>query len=217
MSLAARPWPSLLLLGPTGSGKTPLGAEIERRGLAGRRCVHFDFGANLRSIAADPPGRGRLTSAEVEAVRAALAAGALFEDRDLPMIVKIVEGFAAERRLGPGTLLILNGLPRHAGQAEGLAGIMDVREVVSLEASAAVIRERMKLDPGGDRSERGDDSVEAVEGRIADFLKRTRPLVEHYRRRGVPVRVIPVTASMTAAEMYDVLASASRPQEGGRP
>ncbi|MCX7427258.1 MAG: hypothetical protein NTW96_16720 [Planctomycetia bacterium] len=41
---------AMLLLGPTGSGKTPLGDLLERRGLGGRRCVHFDFGAHLRRI-----------------------------------------------------------------------------------------------------------------------------------------------------------------------
>jgi adenylate kinase len=217
LSLAARPWPSLLLLGPTGSGKTPLGAEIERRGLGGRRCVHFDFGDNLRAIASDPRASGRLSAAEVEAVRAALAAGALFEDRDMPMIVKIVEGFAAERRLGPGTLLILNGLPRHVGQAEGLAAILDVRTVVSLEGAAAVIGERLRLDPGGDRAARGDDTIEAVERRISDFRRRTLPLVEYYRGRGVPVQVIPVTASMSAKEMCDILEPMIRAGGGERP
>lgn len=215
--MAARPWPSLLLLGPTGSGKTPLGAEIERRGLGGRPCVHFDFGANLRAIAAGPRASGRLSAAEVETVRASLASGALFEDRDMPMIVKIVEGFAEEMRLGPGALLVLNGLPRHEEQAEGLAGVVDVRSVVRLEASAAVIRERMKLDPGGDRAARGDDTLEAVERRLMDFRRRTLPLVDHYRGLGVPVHVIPVAASMTAGEMYELLAFKLRAEGGERP
>ena len=78
--MTARPWPSLLLMGPTGSGKTPLGEEIERRGLDGRRCVHFDFGANLRAVAADPGSWDMLTAEELESVRTSLATGALFED-----------------------------------------------------------------------------------------------------------------------------------------
>ena len=43
---------ALLLLGPTGSSKTPLGQLIEQRGLWQTRCLHFDFGANLRQIVA---------------------------------------------------------------------------------------------------------------------------------------------------------------------
>jgi len=205
--LAARPWPSLLLLGPTGSGKSPLGQEIERRGFRGRRAVHFDFGAELRLISAGSGTAPGMTAGEVVAIRASLASGALFEDRDLPMIVRIIAGFAAARNIGHGDLLVLNGLPRHVGQVEGLAGLIAVEAVVELDADAAVIRERMRLDPDGDRSGRVDDSPVAIERRLADYRRRTLPLAGHYRRLGVPVRVIPVTASMTAAEMYGRLAS----------
>lgn len=200
------PWPSLLLLGPTGSGKTPLGEEIAKRGLAGRRCVHFDFGAALRAVAAGPEESGGLTAPELAAVRASLATGALFEDRDLPMIVKILRAFGRARALGPGALLVLNGLPRHSRQAVGLEGIVSVERVVRLEADAAVIRERIRLDPGGDRAGRADDAIEAVRRRLADFQDRTLPLLDHYEARGVPILTIRVTAAMTAAEMYAVLA-----------
>lgn len=206
--MAAAPRQAWLLIGPTGSGKSPLGDEIERRGLGGRRFVHFDFGAVLRSIAADPGQCPGLGEAEVESVRASLASGALFEDRDLAMIVKIVEGFAAARGLGAGDLLILNGLPRHVRQAEGLAGVFDVVRVVLLDAPAGVIGERMRRDPGGDRAGRPDGSAAAVERRFADYRERTLPLADHYRRLGVPVLAIPVTATMTAGEMRERLAEA---------
>jgi hypothetical protein len=39
---------AILPLGPTGSGKTPLGDYLEERGLFGRRCVHFDFGEKFK-------------------------------------------------------------------------------------------------------------------------------------------------------------------------
>ena len=203
--LDVRPWTSLLIVGPTGSGKTPLGDELERRGFLGRQCVHFDFGANLRAIAAAPP-RGRVfTAPEIEAVRTSLATGALFEDKDMPMIVKIVERFAEARDLTPGSLLVLNGLPRHRRQAEDLAGVIAVEQVIQLEASAAVIGERIRLDPGGDRATRVDDGLEAVERRLAAFRERTVPLVSYYRERGSLIVEIPVTPSMTAAEAYQAL------------
>jgi adenylate kinase len=203
--LDVRPWPSLLIVGPTGSGKTPLGDELERRGFLGRRCVHFDFGANLRAIAAASARDGVLTVPEIEAVRTSLATGALFEDKDMPMIVKIVGRFAEARDLTPGSLLVLNGLPRHRRQAEDLAGVVDVEQVIQLEASAAVIRERLRLDPGGDRAARADDGLEAVETRLAVFRERTVPLVSYYRERGSLIVEIPVTPTMTAAEAYQAL------------
>jgi adenylate kinase len=205
MSSRARPWPSLLLLGPTGAGKTPLGEELARRGLGARRCLHFDFGANLRALAADRGASAGLSGADRAAIEASLASGSLFEDRDMPMIVRIVERFAAGSAPGPDVILVLNGLPRHAGQAQALAGLLAVGVLVRLEASPDVIRERMRLDPGGDRSGRRDDSPLAIERRLLDYRERTLPLVDHYRRRGVPVLDIAVTAAMTAAEMYEAL------------
>ena len=203
--MGVRPWPSLLLVGPTGSGKSPLGQELERRGLGGRRCVHFDFGANLRTIAAAPDVANVFTAPELKSVRTSLATGALFEDKDMPMIVKIVERFAEARDLTPDSLLVLNGLPRHKRQAEGLAGVAAVERVIRLEAPAAVIRERIRLDPGRDRSARIDDTLEEVEQRLAVFRERTFPLVSYYRERRALIVEIPVTASMTAVEAYQAL------------
>jgi len=212
------PWPSLLLVGPTGSGKTPLGGELERRGLGGRPCVHFDFGASLRRIAAAPDGMAGLAAEELAAVRASLATGALFEERDTAMILKVLRAFAEERRLAPGSLLVLNGLPRHPGQAEALSDVIAVERVVYLQAGAAVIRDRLRIDPGGDRTGRVDDSIEAVERRLADFREMTLPLLDHYRRQGVPVTVLPVTAAMTAAEMCKILTAVMmKDKKGVRP
>jgi adenylate kinase family enzyme len=212
------PWPSLLLVGPTGSGKTPLGRELERRGLGGRPCVHFDFGANLRRIAAASDVTAGLAAEELAAVRASLATGALFEARDTAMILKVLRAFARETRLAPDSLLVLNGLPRHAGQARALESVIAVERVVYLQAAAAVIRDRLRMDPGGDRTGRVDDSIEAVERRLADFRERTLPLVDHYRRRGVPVTPLPVTAAMTAGEMYEALAAIMmKDKQGVRP
>ena len=194
-----------------------MGDELERRGFLGRRCVHFDFGANLRRIAAAPEPEPGLTASELQSVRYSLATGALFEARDLPMIVKILRSFAARRRLTSESLLILNGMPRYGRQAESLAGNVDVERVVRLEASAAVIRTRIRIDTGGDRAERIDDSYEAVERRLAVFRERTLPLIDHYRTRGVPISVIPVTAGMTAGEMFETLARMMESGGGGRP
>jgi adenylate kinase len=202
----SQPRPALLLAGPTGAGKTPLGEELERRGFLGRPCLHFDFGANLRAAAGDGAGEHGLTSEEQAAVQASLATGALFEARDIPLIVKILSRFLESLPPRPGTLLVLNGLPRHRDQAEALAAVVAVERVIWLEADAAVIRERLRRDPGSDRSGRIDDDEAAVARRLAIFRERTAPLLDFYRDRGVPITAIAVTASMTAAAMYDEVA-----------
>jgi len=203
--LAKQPWPSWLLLGPTGSGKTPLGEELERRGLRGRRCVHFDFGAILRAVVADPGSWEMVSPADLTTIRCSLTTGALFEEGDMPMIIRILERFADIHDLGADSLLILNGLPRHRNQAESLAGVIGVERVIRLDAPAAVVRDRLRLDTGGDRAGRADDTLEAVEKRLNDFHERTMPLLDFYRRRGVPALVIMVSAVMTAGEMFEII------------
>jgi len=214
--LRARPWPALLLVGPTGSGKTPLGTEIERRGWGRRRCVHFDLGANLRAVAADPAAAEGLTAADISVIRRSLATGALFEDRDLPMIRRLISRFVGLTELGPADLLVLNGLPRHRGQAEGLADLLALERIILLEAAPGVIWERLRLDPGGDRAGRADDGARAVERRLADFRERTLPLLDYYRGIGVPITSIAVTAAMTAADMMREIERAFE-REGERP
>jgi adenylate kinase family enzyme len=207
-------WASLLLVGPTGSGKTPLGEELERRGFLGRRCLHFDFGANLRAAVEGRADDYGLTEPELKTIRTSLATGALFEADDMPMIVKILTRFASLRRLDPASLLVLNGLPRHRDQAENLASAVAVERVISLEADAAVIAERMRGDPGRDRAARTDDDLAAVARRLDIFRERTAPLLGFYRERGVPVTSVRVSASMRASEIYDATARAVRDEEG---
>lgn len=204
-------WPAILLVGPTGAGKTPLGDEMERRGFRGRRLAHFDFGARLRALAGRPDGESGLGPAEMAAVRASLATGALFKDRDWPMIAGILTRFAAERLTAPGDGLVLNGLPRHRGQAEALSGLAVVDLVVSLEVEAAVLLERLRRDPGGDRSGRPDDDLASVARRLEIFREQTAPLVVYYQERGVEIAAVEVGAETTAAEMYAALTGEGRP------
>jgi len=119
------------------------------------------------------------------------------------MIAKILRRYVARRRSTSGSLLVLNGLPRHRSQAESLASIAEVVRIVSLEAGPAVIRKRIRLDTGRDRAGRADDSLEAVAARVAIFKERTLPIIEYYRERGVPVTTVRVTAKMTPGEMYE--------------
>ncbi len=198
-------WRAMLLLGPTGAGKTPLGRMIEARGFEGRRAFHFDFGSELREISSpDGPGKS-FTDAELETIGRSLETGALLEEKDLPLATKILGKFIERREMTPHDLLVLNGFPRHVAQARGLTGIVSVRRLIFLEASAEVIRERILRNTGGDRGGRADDSLPAIRVRTRIFGERTLPLVGYFQNLGVPVDRIEVGASMTAGDMFALL------------
>ena len=193
---APTPRCALLLLGPTGSGKTPLGECLEQRGLWGRRCHHFDFGANLRAVAdrASPPSW--LTAEDMALVRRVLATGALLENETFHVAERILTAFLRERQAKGADLLVLNGLPRHAGQARDVDRLARVCLVVHLDCSPQTVHERIHTNAGGDRGERSDDSVAEVVRKLGLFRERTMPLLDHYEGKGVRiVKVIVETAT----------------------
>jgi adenylate kinase len=198
---------SILLLGPTGAGKSPLGEALERRGLGGHRWVHFDFGASLREVARLRRRPRGFTEREMAVIRHALAAGALLENENVPIAEKILERFRRKRRVKKGDILVLNGLPRHEGQAASLDRTLHVTDVVSLEADPDVIKDRIRLNTGGDRSDRVDDSAEEVGRKYAVYQKRTKPLLAYYRKHGARVRKLPVLSDTTAEDMLGRLAA----------
>ena len=195
--------PAIVLLGPTGAGKTPLGELLEARGLGGRRCVHFDFGANLRQVAAAEPD-AIVMPADIDFCREVLRSGALLEDKDFPLAERILRRFLARRHVDAATLVVLNGLPRHVGQAQALAAILDVRGVISLECSPQTVLARLRGNIGGDRTDRADDDPSLVAQKLATFRQRTKPLLDYYRERNVRVETLEITAGMTAEEAWRV-------------
>ena len=197
--------PSWLLVGPTGAGKTPLGRILEERGVAGRRYFHFDFGAELRAIADARASAASLSPSELEIIRKSLSTGALLEDKEFPIAVKVLRAFTRQRGVENDDRLVLNGLPRHIGQARMMEDIVRVRAVVSLEATSEVVGERILLDAGGDRIERRDDELRAVRQKLVIFRMRTLPLVEYYENREVPVARLTVSARMTAEDMHGMI------------
>lgn len=208
---------AILLLGPTGSGKTPLGQLLEARGLPGIECVHFDFGANLREIVARNRPDEIVSAADIEFLRRVLLSGALLEDRQFPLAQRLFGSFLARRRAEPQTWVVLNGLPRHTGQALAIDAILDVRLVVCLECSDEIVLGRLASNVGGDRNGRSDDSQERARDRIALFRQRTAPLVDHYRRRGVRVETLSVTATTTPEDMLRRLSGCLPPSASGGP
>lgn len=208
-STCAGHWDALLLVGPTGSGKTPLGAVLEARGWHGRRCVHFDFGATLRALV----GRGRpddlVSREDLDFLAHVLRHGLLLEDEHFSLAERILRQFLRDRGVGPSTWVVLNGFPRHLGQARALESLLEVRTVVFLHAQPETVVERIQADVGGDRSGRHDDDLPSVQAKLALFAQRTAPLVDYYRSRQVPVLRIEVGPTTTAEEMWEWLHQAA--------
>ncbi len=194
---------AILLLGPTGSGKTPLGEHLESQGLRGRRCVHFDFGENLRRIS--DKNTDTLNPEELDVIAHSLKTGELLEDKNFPIARKILLAFLDERNIGENDFVVLNGLPRHVGQAGDVDSILDIQAVIYLSCTPEIVFNRIASDAGGDRVERIDDNIESIKIKLGLFNKRTAPLLEHYRRRGAKIETIEITTKTTPKEILERL------------
>lgn len=196
---------AILLIGPTGSGKTPFGNYCEQQGLHGIKCFHFDFGENLRRIDAMDHPRSFLDNLERQVIRDSLHTGALLENENFHIAKKVLRNFIEETNLIISNLLIMNGLPRHEGQARGIDDMIDVRQVICLECSAATVRERIALNAGGDRYKRIDDSLSEIERKLEDYTHRTLPMINHYQDRDVPILTLQIDIHTRPEEIYQFL------------
>ncbi len=205
------PVKSMLLIGPTGAGKTPLGDLMEERGYGGGRCFHFDFGHQLRTFAScETPPEG-FTDKEIAFIRGVLEEGLLLENEHFHIAEKILLLFLDQRGFGDGDTLVLNGLPRHVGQAKDVDRIARVRGLILLECSSEVVHKRIVANTGGDREGRADDDIALVGKKLEIFRKRTAPLVEHYTKAGGRVLRVKVGPASTAENVYsNLLALSSR-------
>ncbi len=194
---------AILLLGPTGAGKTPLGDDLEKRGFRGRRCFHFDFGAELRAAAGDDDDG--LRDSDRAVIRRVLETGALLEDSEFPIAWRVFRRFVRTKRIRPDDWIVLNGLPRHVGQARGLGRDVDVRAVVVLNAVPSVIRERIRSNIAGDRTNRIDDRPADIEAKLGIFEARTRPLIDFFAARGAEIVRIEVDRISSASTMAEFL------------
>jgi adenylate kinase len=195
----------MLLLGPTGSGKTPLGNLIQERGLWDQTWVHFDFGDQMRKIVSGDLPEVPLEGSEVELIGHLLRTGALLEPEQFWLAERILRSFLSRRVPDHNTCVVLNGLPRHVEQATQIKAIVDVLTVVSLRCTRETVLQRVRGNTGGDRGQRTDDDDELILAKLDSFNQRTMPLVDYYYTVDVPVRRIVVTMAMTPDEIWNIL------------
>lgn len=202
MKASKRKISALLLLGPTGTGKTPLGSCFEQYGMHGQTCFHFDFGHELRTVAGlelPPQGFSREEHAFIKEV---LSRGLLLENEHFHIAGKIICSFRERNRFNEGDILVLNGLPRHSDQAKDMADIVNVGAVIALECTAEDIVKRIEANTGGDRAGRTDDKIAMVHKKLKIFYERTAPLIDFYVQAGSRVVRTRVSATSGVDRLY---------------
>src|SRR4051812_6059030 len=148
------------MLAPPGGGKGTQGARIAQE----LGVDHVSSGDLLRAAVAEDSPLGREVAEH-------MAAGRLAPDALVTQAVKPV----LERRDG----YVLDGFPRNLAQTEGL----DFDAVIYLDVPEEVITARL-LGRG-----RQDDRDDVIQERLREYAADTRPLIEHYRDRGVLLEV----------------------------
>ncbi len=189
-----------LLLGPTGVGKTPLASLFCEEGLLGQNVQHFDFGEELRRTATGVTGL--CTPEEVRFIQRILEEGVLLEDAQFNLALKIFQAFLARVGFQGSDHVMLNGLPRHLGQARALESVVRVIRLVVLHCEAEDVYQRIRNNTGGDRTGRSDDSIKMISQKLEIFRKRTEPLVAHYQKVGIPVIRLSVGQTDSALKIY---------------
>ena len=162
----------LILLGGPGAGKGTQAAKLrEHYGI-----VHLSTGEVLREARAAGTELGKKAAEYMDA-------GKLLPD-------DIILGIVADRLDSPEMEngFLFDGFPRTIPQAEGLASLLDERDmaldaVVSIDVSDEMVIGRLLK-----RAEiegRPDDNRETIENRLKVYYDQTEPLKEYYSKSGL--------------------------------
>jgi adenylate kinase family enzyme len=191
-----------LLLGPTGVGKSPLGDAIAQNGLFRRQCHHLDFGSELRGAVSGGDRSAAYSKNELDFIHGVLERGLLLENEHFSLAEKIISLFLDRQGFSQRDMLVLNGIPRHAGQAKDIAAVTDIHALIVLDCSADDVFCRIRDNVGGDRTERVDDNKELIEKKLMIFRERTAPLIDHHEKLGRRIYRVGVSGAMTPKEAY---------------
>jgi adenylate kinase family enzyme len=193
---------ALLLLGPTGAGKTPLGWELEKRRLLGKKIHHFDFGENLRKVA---QGLIPFEEEDRKLIMDILKEGRLLKPEEFYLAEHLLNSFLTQVSFKKEDLLLLNGLPRNLYQAEKLSNFIEMEGVIYLKIDERTLFLRLKTDPAMDRKERTDDLEELVFKKLKWFREENLPLLEYYSAKGVKIIELNVSEKNTGESLYEKL------------
>lgn len=114
-----------------------------------------------------------------------------------------MEVFIVERSVASQDMLILNGLPRHLGQAIDSDRLVNICGILSLECTPSIVQARIQQNTGGDRSTRMDDSLAEIQVKLKIYRERTHPLRQYYEKMGIPVHQISVDVNSSPEQMLD--------------
>ncbi|MBX4209690.1 MAG: adenylate kinase [Mollicutes bacterium PWAP] len=87
---------------------------------------------------------------------------------------------------------ILDGYPRTINQAKFLLDLVDIDDVILLDATDQVVIERLTL--RSEKEGRTDDTPEIISKRLEVYNKQTKPLIDFFKSKGI-LRKISVVGS----------------------
>ena len=163
----------MVILGRQGSGKGTQSAHIADR----YGCVHLSTGDVLRAAVAEGTELGRQAAGIMN------EGGLVGADVMIPLV---------EERLGKDDIVsggvLLDGFPRTADQANGLAAMLDalgqtLTLAVNLDVPVAEVTQRMMA------RGREDDTEEAIARRLELYEAETAPLLDWFAARDLLVTV----------------------------
>ena len=191
-----------LIFGPPGSGKGTQASRIQQE----FEMTHLSTGEILRKEVA----KGSDIGTEAQRI---MAAGDLVPDDLMDRIVQ-----ARLERTGSGVSVLLDGFPRTLVQAKALDAMADrlgrkVAFVVALDVPEAALVDRLlhRAQVEG----RADDTREVIMERMQEYHRRTEPVLEHFRARGVPL--VAIDGRGEVAEVFERLRDSLRRVLGRSP
>lgn len=160
---------NIILIGIQGSGKSTQGNLLSEK-LA---IPYLSTGHIIREMAKEKTPMGRY-------IKETTYAGILIPDN---IMIPIVSDYLKRKEYANG--FILDGFPRTIEQAEKLPTVID--KVFYLEVSDKEALWRLSMQ--NISSERHDDTISAIRKRIESFHTYTKPVLDHYRKKGTLVEI----------------------------